>query len=63
MSFDHAGRATVYEKRRLNGAFFEYMELNQFPFDSQVGSSWTKSSTASLISIIISISDDNSITT
>lgn len=36
-SFDGNGCATVTEKRRINGSFFEYMELNQFPFDTQVG--------------------------
>jgi len=34
--FDEAGRATISEKRRVSGSFFEYMELNQFPFDTQV---------------------------
>jgi hypothetical protein len=38
VAYDSSGRATVYEKRRMNGAFFEYMELNQFPFDTQVSS-------------------------
>lgn len=30
------GEAWVYEKRRVKGAFLEYLELNQFPFDTQV---------------------------
>jgi len=30
--------ATVYETRLISGTFFEFMELNKFPFDSQVGS-------------------------
>lgn len=34
--FNDAGHATVVEKRRISGSFFEYMELNQFPFDTQV---------------------------
>ncbi|ESO10686.1 hypothetical protein HELRODRAFT_167179 [Helobdella robusta] len=34
--FDGAGQATVCEKRRISGTFFEFMELNQFPFDSQM---------------------------
>ena len=36
VTFDSNGLATVVEKRRVNGAFLEYMELNQFPFDMQV---------------------------
>lgn len=38
MSFtlDRHGRATVCESRRVQGNFFEFMELNSFPFDSQV---------------------------
>ena len=34
--FDSKGEAIVVEKRRVNGSFTEYMELNQFPFDTQV---------------------------
>ena len=34
--FDSKGEAIVCEKRRVNGSFTEYMELNQFPFDTQV---------------------------
>lgn len=34
--YDKTGVATVIEKRRVNGSFTEYMELNQFPFDTQV---------------------------
>jgi len=36
ISYDVNGRATVCQTRKVNGQFFEYMELNQFPFDSQV---------------------------
>jgi hypothetical protein len=36
VSFDRKGEATVSEKRRVSGSFTEYMELNQFPFDTQV---------------------------
>eukprot|EP00919_Chromeraceae_sp_WS-2016_P031932 GHVR01075297.1.p2 GENE.GHVR01075297.1~~GHVR01075297.1.p2 ORF type:complete len:100 (+),score=8.18 GHVR01075297.1:139-438(+) len=37
VKFDHQGCATVHERRRVKGNFFENMELNQFPFDTQVG--------------------------
>jgi hypothetical protein len=37
VSFDAHGQATVTERRRVNGSFLEYMELYQFPFDTQVG--------------------------
>ena len=30
------GLAFVLEKRRIKGNFLEFMELNQFPFDTQV---------------------------
>jgi len=36
VSFDAHGQATVTERRRVNGSFLEYMELDQFPFDTQV---------------------------
>ena len=36
VSFDELGRAMVYEKKRVKGSFLEYLELNQFPFDTQV---------------------------
>jgi hypothetical protein len=39
LSFDDLGLATVCEKRRLNGSFLEHLELNQFPFDTQVSPS------------------------
>jgi len=35
-SLDKNGRATVCESRQVTGSFFEYMELDKFPFDSQV---------------------------
>ena len=35
-SFDDKHHCTVYEKRRVNGTFLEYLELEQFPFDTQV---------------------------
>ncbi len=38
LSFDDSGICTVYEKRRINGSFLEYLELEQFPFDTQVKS-------------------------
>jgi len=34
--YDSAGLATVCETRLVAGTFFEFMELNKFPFDSQV---------------------------
>ncbi|ESN93036.1 hypothetical protein HELRODRAFT_189657 [Helobdella robusta] len=33
--FDSRGTAMICQKRRVNGSFLEYMELNQFPFDTQ----------------------------
>lgn len=36
LTFDELGQAIVFEKRRVNGSFLEYLELNQFPFDTQV---------------------------
>ena len=30
------GEATVYQRRRIKGSFYERMELNQYPFDTQV---------------------------
>ena len=36
LSFEEDGRATVHEKRRISGTFLEYLELEQFPFDTQV---------------------------
>ena len=36
---DGTGRAFVQEKRRLKAVFMERMELNQFPFDTQVRTS------------------------
>ena len=38
MEYDHTDRAWVIERRRTNGQFFEFMELNKFPFDGQVWS-------------------------
>ncbi|ESN99603.1 hypothetical protein HELRODRAFT_176768 [Helobdella robusta] len=35
VTFDRDHLATVVEIRRVNGSFFEFMELNQFPFDYQ----------------------------
>lgn len=34
-SFNKVGQAIVYQRRRVKGTFFERMELNQFPFDTQ----------------------------
>ena len=36
LTFDEQGHATVVEKRRVNGTFLEYLELETFPFDTQV---------------------------
>jgi hypothetical protein len=36
LNYDGNGRATVVEIRKVGGTFFEFMELNKFPFDSQV---------------------------
>ena len=36
VSYDKFGHATVTEKQKLSGNFFEFMELNMFPFDKQV---------------------------
>lgn len=32
---DGRGLATVCQSQHINGTFFEFMELNKFPFDSQ----------------------------
>ena len=37
--FDADGEATVYERRRIKGCFLENLELDEFPFDTQVSSS------------------------
>jgi len=36
VQYDSEGLATVCETRLISGTFFEFMELNKFPFDSQV---------------------------
>ena len=36
VTFDNLGQAIICEKRRVTGAFLEFMELYQFPFDTQV---------------------------
>ena len=36
LKYDASGKATIVESRQLSGTFFEFMELNKFPFDSQV---------------------------
>ena len=33
--FDSNSQATICERRRVNGQFLEFMELNEFPFDTQ----------------------------
>jgi len=38
--YDLNGRATVVENRQTAGQFFEFMELNKFPFDSQASLSF-----------------------
>ena len=41
-SWDRSGRCTMCESRRVYGQFFEFMELNQFPFDEQArGRFWS----------------------
>jgi hypothetical protein len=35
VAYDKQGRATVIEKQKITGQFFEFMELNRFPFDKQ----------------------------
>ncbi|KAK2159658.1 hypothetical protein LSH36_148g00003, partial [Paralvinella palmiformis] len=35
LCYDDDDRCTVYEKHRLSGSFSEFLELNQFPFDTQ----------------------------
>lgn len=42
VKYDKEERATVVETRRINGQFFEFMELNQFPFDHQVGMTYSQ---------------------
>ena len=37
LEHDDEGRAMVFEKKRVKGSFLEYLELKQFPFDTQVG--------------------------
>ena len=34
--FNGRGEATVYERRRIKGCFLENLELDEFPFDTQV---------------------------
>ena len=34
--FNSNQEAFIYERRRIKGVFLENMELNQFPFDTQV---------------------------
>ena len=47
VKYDANGRATVRESRQMSGSFFEFMELNQFPFDRQV---WNAGKIDSVIS-------------
>ena len=35
VQYDVTGLATVSESQLISGTFFEFMELNKFPFDSQ----------------------------
>lgn len=37
VTFGQHGEAFIYEMRRVKGKFMETMELNDFPFDVQVG--------------------------
>ena len=36
LTFNSRGEATVYERRRIKGCFLENLELDEFPFDTQV---------------------------
>ena len=36
VTFNAKGDATVYERRRIKGCFLENLELDEFPFDTQV---------------------------
>lgn len=36
LMFNSRGEATVYERRRIKGCFLENLELDEFPFDTQV---------------------------
>ena len=36
LKFSESGEAMVYEKRRIKGSFQEILELEDFPFDTQV---------------------------
>ena len=38
LMFNAKGEATVYERRRIKGCFLENLELDEFPFDTQVTS-------------------------
>ena len=42
LDYEANGRAWIIEKRRTNGNFFEFMELNKFPFDGQVICDWVQ---------------------
>ena len=35
-SYNDIGQATIIERRRVKGTFFERMELMEYPFDTQV---------------------------
>ena len=37
LMFNARGEATIYERRRIKGCFLENLELDEFPFDTQVG--------------------------
>ena len=36
LMFNARGEATIYERRRIKGCFLENLELDEFPFDTQV---------------------------
>ena len=36
LMFNAKGEATIYERRRIKGCFLENLELDEFPFDTQV---------------------------
>ena len=36
LRFNVKGEAMVYERRRIKGCFLENLELDEFPFDTQV---------------------------
>ena len=56
---DESGRVTVHEKRRIKAVFMERMELNQFPFDTQVQCGLYSAVAAGTLSSFFALFDDN----